>query len=191
MMKERRLEQPEGWGDSLIRVVHTNPEQSRITFAQGLTSKTVNPGKSPRRRRCWMLQRMYNVSSELLELRFLEFHSMYGSGLDLATSKVACNLEAAGRWLAWLLGPVPLCTLSPAFCFLCWLWATVISSAPASCLCWQVPALSGGHRSYGGWQSERQPQKPFGSLSSTSPIWVLVFLSFVSHADINIHLSEV
>lgn len=48
---------------------------------------------------------------------------MYGSGLDLATSKVACNLEAAGRWLAWLLGPVPLCTLSPAYCFLCWLWA--------------------------------------------------------------------
>lgn len=100
MIEERRLEQPEGWEDSLIRVVHINPVQSRLTFAQGLSSKTVNPGKSPRRRRCWMLQTMYTMLSELLELLFLEFHSVYGSGLDLATSKVACNLEATGRWLA-------------------------------------------------------------------------------------------
>lgn len=93
---------------------------------------------------------------------------MYGSGLESATSKVACSLERqqGGGWHdCWAPRPGAPWLLLPLLALGC-SWA-VASSAPASSLCGKAPALSAGHRAM-------EAGRVRGSRGNPLVLWVLL-----------------
>lgn len=93
---------------------------------------------------------------------------MYGSGLESATSKVACSLERqqGGGWHdCWAPRPGAPWLLLPLLALGC-SWA-VASSAPASSLCGKAPALSAGHQAM-------EAGRVRGSRGNPLVLWVLL-----------------
>lgn len=94
--------------------------------------------------------------------------------------KCACSLEVSREEAGMT---EEFCALvHVVYWFLCWLWpqlshghaspSQLVMLTGTCSFCRPPPVLWGR-----GCHGERQPWKPFGSLSSSSPIWVLVSLS--------------